>query len=87
MTLMLCEEVGLEARNENSDLGGTSVLFLSCENGAGVYAEKMTWLHGSVLLGLGLASYAQTTPTTLETAIATVSERMVRELTILLLPL
>lgn len=56
MTVMLCEAVALEARNENSDLGGTVVLFLSCENGAGVYPEKLTWVHGSVLLELGLAS-------------------------------
>lgn len=85
MTLMLCEEVALEARNENSDLGGTSLLLLSIENGAGVYAEKMTWLHGSVLLELGLASYAQTLPAMPETAAATTSERIVRKLTILFL--
>jgi hypothetical protein len=56
------------------------------ENGAGVYPEKVTWVQGSVLLGFGLASYAKTSPTMLETDMATTSERIVRRFTILFLP-
>src|SRR5512139_1391490 len=55
--------VALDAKNENSDFGATSLLFFSTENGAGVKAVKYTWVQGSVVPPPGLASYATTFPT------------------------
>lgn len=73
----------LDARNENSDFGATSTLFLSAENGVGVNAEKYTWVQGSRLPGAyGLVSYAEAWPAVPQTPTATTSRRRFRRLTI-----